>query len=111
MDKLKRVLNGNDDTSNEENRGIMGDVGVHFPTDTRYNQFQFNEIQFLNKYFVFQIDELTTLSWSTRIKGFCLCFGIGILFSLMGSLVLILHLGLGRFAVFYTLGNIISMAR
>lgn len=30
MDKLKRVLNGNDDTSNEENRGIMGDVGVHF---------------------------------------------------------------------------------
>lgn len=30
MDKLKRVLSGNDDTSNEENRGIMGDVGVHF---------------------------------------------------------------------------------
>lgn len=28
MDKLKRVLSGNDDTSNDENRGIMGDVGV-----------------------------------------------------------------------------------
>lgn len=27
MDKLKRVLSGNDDTS-DENRGIMGDVGV-----------------------------------------------------------------------------------
>lgn len=26
MDKLKRVLSGNDDTPNEENRGIMGDV-------------------------------------------------------------------------------------
>lgn len=26
MDKLKRVLSGNDDTSNDENRGIMGDV-------------------------------------------------------------------------------------
>lgn len=30
MDKLKRVLNGSDDTSNDENRGIMGDVCVHF---------------------------------------------------------------------------------
>lgn len=30
MDKLKRVLNGNDDTSNDENRGIMSDVGVAF---------------------------------------------------------------------------------
>lgn len=29
MDKLKRVLSGNDETSsNDENRGIMGDVGV-----------------------------------------------------------------------------------
>lgn len=26
MDKLKRVLNGNDDSPNDENRGIMGDV-------------------------------------------------------------------------------------
>lgn len=28
MDKLKRVLSGNDETTNDENRGIMGDVGV-----------------------------------------------------------------------------------
>lgn len=28
MDKLKRVLSGNDETSNDENRGIMGDVGA-----------------------------------------------------------------------------------
>lgn len=26
MDKLKRVLSGNDDSPNDENRGIMGDV-------------------------------------------------------------------------------------
>lgn len=32
MDKLKRVLSGNDDnTSNEENRGIMNDVRVKVP--------------------------------------------------------------------------------
>lgn len=35
MDKLKRVLSGNDDTSNDENRGIMGDVGVFRAIDTR----------------------------------------------------------------------------
>ncbi|XP_031625889.1 vesicle transport protein SFT2B [Contarinia nasturtii] len=81
MDKLKRVLSGNDDSTNDENRGIMGDI-----------------------------DEFATLSWSTRIKMFCFCFVIGIVFSLMGSLVIILHLGYTRFAIFYTLGNIISMA-
>lgn len=26
MDKLKRVLSGNDETTNDENRGIMNDV-------------------------------------------------------------------------------------
>lgn len=61
--------------------------------------------------FILQIDEFTTLSWSTRLKGFCICFVVGIIFSLMGSLMLFLHLGMARFAVFYTLGNIISMAR
>lgn len=30
MDKLKRVLSGNDDAANEENRGIMGDVCAIF---------------------------------------------------------------------------------
>lgn len=30
MDKLKRVLNGNDDTSNAGNNGIINDVGVRF---------------------------------------------------------------------------------
>lgn len=28
MDKLKRVLSGNDDTTSDENRGIIGDVRV-----------------------------------------------------------------------------------
>lgn len=43
MDKLKRVLNGNDDTSNDENRGIMGDVGVRFLLFIRNNQQRFNQ--------------------------------------------------------------------
>lgn len=39
MDKLKRVLSGNDDTSNEENRGIMGDVGAIINTKKKKKQF------------------------------------------------------------------------
>jgi len=56
-----------------------------------------------------QFNESATLSWSTRIKGFLICFVIGILLSLLGSFALFLHRGLTIFAVFYTLGNIISI--
>ncbi|XP_014298739.1 vesicle transport protein SFT2A isoform X2 [Microplitis demolitor] len=56
-----------------------------------------------------QISDGTTLSWSTRIKGFAICFIIGILLSFLGSFALFLHKGLTVFAVFYTLGNIVSL--
>lgn len=80
MDKLKRVLSGNDQTPDEE-AGIM---------------------PYLN--------EASTLSWSTRIKGFVICFVLGVLLSILGSVMLFLHLGLTRFAVLYTFGNVLSMA-
>lgn len=35
MDKLKRVLSGNDESTNDENRGIMGDVRVIFIIKTK----------------------------------------------------------------------------
>ncbi|VEN62833.1 unnamed protein product [Callosobruchus maculatus] len=78
MDKLRRVLSGND--SPDEESGIMS-----------------------------QLDDASTLSWSTRIRGFLICFIIGILLSFLGSFALFLHRGLRVFAVFYTLGNIVSM--
>ncbi|SPP76833.1 Hypothetical predicted protein [Drosophila guanche] len=56
------------------------------------------------------MNDMSTLSWSTRIKAFCICFGLGIFLSLLGSIALFLHRGIVVFAVFYTLGNIISMA-
>lgn len=58
-----------------------------------------------------QLNDATTMSWSTRIQGFAICFVVGIVFSLLGSMCLVMHLGMVRFAIFYTLGNIISMAR
>ncbi|XP_067647291.1 vesicle transport protein SFT2B [Eurosta solidaginis] len=79
MDKLRRVLNGNDSTPEEESSIIT------------------------------QINEMSTLSWSTRIRGFCICFVLGIVLTFLGSLALFLHRGIVIFAVFYTLGNIISM--
>ncbi|XP_043286554.1 vesicle transport protein SFT2A isoform X2 [Venturia canescens] len=57
-----------------------------------------------------QIMDESTLSWSTRIKGFAICFIIGILCSFLGSFALFLNRGLTVFAVFYTFGNIISLA-
>lgn len=56
-----------------------------------------------------QVMDQSTLSWSTRIKGFAICFVVGILLSFLGSFALFFNRGLTVFAVFYTLGNIISI--
>ncbi|XP_076642765.1 vesicle transport protein SFT2A isoform X1 [Halictus rubicundus] len=85
MDKLRRALSGNDQC--DEESGIIGQVDADFT-----------------------VMDQSTLSWSTRIKGFAICFIVGILCSILGSFALFLHRGLTVFAVFYTLGNIISLA-
>ncbi|KAH3736707.1 vesicle transport protein SFT2B-like [Dreissena polymorpha] len=60
---------------------------------------------------VSSISDASTLSWSTRIKGFAICFILGISFSILGSCLLWLASnGLTLFAIFYTLGNILSLA-
>lgn len=47
MDKLKRVLSGNDDNVSDENRGIMGDVGVINITKRTY--FIYFILQYIKK--------------------------------------------------------------
>uniref|UniRef100_A0A8C0PTG1 Vesicle transport protein n=1 Tax=Canis lupus familiaris TaxID=9615 RepID=A0A8C0PTG1_CANLF len=77
MDKLKKVLSGQD----TEDRGGLAEVV-----------------------------EASSLSWSTRIKGFIACFAAGIVCSLLGTLLLwVPRKGLYLFAVFYTFGNIASI--
>lgn len=98
MDKLRRVLSGND--SPDEESGIMSQVILDE---------QFHHIDLEPFILFFQLDDATTLSWSTRLKGFLACFIIGILLSFLGSFALFLNKGLAVFAVFYTLGNITSM--
>ncbi|CAE1275751.1 Vesicle transport protein SFT2A,Vesicle transport protein SFT2B [Acanthosepion pharaonis] len=57
------------------------------------------------------ISDASTLSWSTRIKGFVICFVLGATFSILGSsLLFVSKKGLVLFAVFYTLGNILSLS-
>lgn len=77
MDKLKKVLSGQD---TEDRSGLS------------------------------EVVEASSLSWSTRIKGFIACFAIGILCSLLGTVLLwVPRKGLHLFAVFYTFGNIASI--
>ncbi|XP_022100724.1 vesicle transport protein SFT2B-like isoform X2 [Acanthaster planci] len=60
---------------------------------------------------VTQIYEGSTLSWSTRLKGFIICFVIGCLLSVLGSFFLFFTFGtaLSLFAVFYTLGSVCGL--
>ncbi|KAL7877445.1 hypothetical protein SRHO_G00040880 [Serrasalmus rhombeus] len=57
-----------------------------------------------------QVLDASTLSYSTRIKWFAICFACGILCSILGTALLFLPKGLQLFAVFYTLGNIAALA-
>ncbi|XP_063347345.1 vesicle transport protein SFT2A [Pelmatolapia mariae] len=57
-----------------------------------------------------QVLDASTLSYSTRVKWFVICFAAGILCSILGTALLFLPSGLKLFAVFYTLGNIAALA-
>ncbi|KAK6634726.1 hypothetical protein RUM43_012128 [Polyplax serrata] len=82
MDKLRKALSGDDQSSQDEETGIIG-----------------------------QISEGLTLSKTTRLKGFVIVFVVGIFCSLLGSFCLFVGLGLASFAIFYTLGNAMSIGR
>ncbi|KAK0147993.1 Vesicle transport protein SFT2A [Merluccius polli] len=57
-----------------------------------------------------QILDGSTLSYSTRVKWFVICFAGGVLCSIMGSALLFLPGGIKLFAVFYTIGNIAALS-
>ena len=84
MDKLKAVLTRREDpesaTITEDDRGFI--------TETL---------------------DYTTLSYSTRIKGFIACFVIGVILSILSTIIYALTWKLAIFSVFYTLGNITAL--
>ncbi|XP_006871238.1 PREDICTED: vesicle transport protein SFT2A [Chrysochloris asiatica] len=78
MEKLRRVLSGQDD----EEQGLTT-----------------------------QVLDASTLSFSTRLRWFAICFVGGIICSILGTGLLWLpRHGIQLFAVFYTLGNIAALA-
>ncbi|XP_078101662.1 vesicle transport protein SFT2B-like [Sander vitreus] len=81
MDKLKKVLSGQDD-GNNDGTGIL----------ERANQ-------------------ASTLAWGTRVKGFVVCFVLGVVCSILGTCLLwIPRVGLAVFAVLYSVGNLCALA-
>ncbi|KAJ8373081.1 hypothetical protein AAFF_G00271360 [Aldrovandia affinis] len=56
-----------------------------------------------------EVLDASTLSYSTRIKCFIICFAGGILCSILGTALLFLPNGARLFAVFYTLGNVAAL--
>ncbi|KAI5622662.1 hypothetical protein C0J50_17779, partial [Silurus asotus] len=56
------------------------------------------------------VNEASTLSWRTRVRGFAICMGFGILCSILGVCFLFLpKVGMILFIVLYTFGNICSL--
>ncbi|XP_040887954.1 SFT2 domain containing 2b [Toxotes jaculatrix] len=81
MDKLKKVLSGQDD-GNADGTGILE-----------------------------RANEASTLAWGTRMKGFVVCFLLGVISSILGTCMLwIPGIGLAVFAVLYSVGNICALA-
>ena len=80
MDKLKKALRGTDDASaaNDEERGIIAEAL-----------------------------DASSLSWSTRIKGFIACFVLGLILSVLSTILFALTYNLVNFreGIFLTVEN------
>ncbi|CAG2242198.1 Vesicle transport protein SFT2A,Vesicle transport protein SFT2B [Mytilus edulis] len=59
---------------------------------------------------VTQFSDATKLSWETRIKGFVICFVLGVVLSILATALLFMKNGLVIFAVLYTFGNVLALA-
>ena len=60
--------------------------------------------------FISETLDASTLSYSTRIKGFIACFVLGVCISVLSTVIYTLTLRLTPFCVLYTLGNICALA-
>uniref|UniRef100_A0A3B4BC69 Vesicle transport protein n=1 Tax=Periophthalmus magnuspinnatus TaxID=409849 RepID=A0A3B4BC69_9GOBI len=58
------------------------------------------------------VNEASSLSWTTRLRGFIVCFIIGVGCTVLGVGCLFLpKIGITLFIVFYTFGNICTLGR
>ncbi|XP_065838119.1 vesicle transport protein SFT2B-like [Oscarella lobularis] len=78
--KMRNYVTGGD---NEEDRGFVEEVKS-------------------------DLDCCKSMSWATRIKGFIICLAIGIVLSILGTIMF--WVSLTAFAILYSLGTITSIA-
>merc|ERR1712083_909216 len=60
--------------------------------------------------FISETLDASTLSYSTRIKGFIACFVLGVCISILSTVIYALTWKLAPFCVLYSLGNICALA-
>nr|XP_043875858.1 vesicle transport protein SFT2B-like isoform X2 [Solea senegalensis] len=81
MDKLRKVLKGEDEDENTDGAGVLE-----------------------------RVNEASTLGWGTRVRGFLVCLVLGAFFCVLATFMLwIPGFGLAVFVVFYTIGNICAL--
>ena len=77
---------------------------------TRREDPEANNITEDDRGFITETLDYTTLSYGTRIKGFIACFIIGVILSVLSTILYALTWNLVIFSVFYTLGNITALS-
>ena len=60
--------------------------------------------------FISETLDASTLSYSTRIKGFIACFVLGVAISVLSTVIYALTWNLSSFCILYTLGNVVALA-
>ncbi|XP_068176148.1 SFT2 domain containing 2a [Antennarius striatus] len=56
------------------------------------------------------VNEASTMSWATRVRGFVACFVVGAACTVLGVCMLFIpRIGITLFIVFYTFGNICAL--
>lgn len=84
MDKLRRALSGDESIESGNSDEATG--------------------------FASQFRDGTSMGWTSRIKGFAICFGLGFVLSVLGTMFLAIPVkGLRLFAIFYSFGNVMSI--
>ncbi|KAM8977254.1 vesicle transport protein SFT2B-like [Pelodytes ibericus] len=110
MDKLKSVLSGQDTEDNSGFNQERKTEALEFKDPDVMRPHHLVESPLSIQAHHYMVIESSSLSFGTRIKAFAICFGIGIICSILGTCFLwIPGKGTVLFAVFYTIGNIASL--
>jgi hypothetical protein len=90
MDKLRRMLGGREA---DPETGTSDATGILSGSSTQDNSGD-------------DLDCFGSLSWTNRLTGFGLCFGVGVVFVIFAFFLLFVFISLSMFAIFYSFGTL-----